>query len=126
MIDKQKQIEEMAKVIEEEQIRIANTTEGFQELMKKGVAYCHAKAFYNTGYRNCKDKVVLTKEQYKELTLARQSIFKMLDERDDKARKETARGILKMLYTAMPKTNVVVEIKRQYGVEVDDDNTKTK
>lgn len=41
--------------------------------------------------------IVLTKEEYNELTLAKQSIFKMLDERDDKARRETAIEILKAL-----------------------------
>lgn len=34
--------------------------------------------------------VVLTREEYDELTLTKQSIFDMLEERDDKARKETA------------------------------------
>ncbi len=33
--------------------------------------------------------------------------------------KDTAKEILQMLYTAMPKTNIVVEIKKRYGVEVE-------
>lgn len=37
----------------------------------------------------------------------------------EKAKKDTAKEILDMLYTAMPKTNIVVEIKKRYGVEVE-------
>ena len=33
--------------------------------------------------------------------------------------KDTAKEILDMLYTAMPKTNIVVKIKKRYGVEVE-------
>lgn len=33
--------------------------------------------------------------------------------------KDTAKEILDMLYTPMPKTNIVIEIKKRYGVEVE-------
>lgn len=39
---------------------------------------------------------------------------------NEQIRKETAREILQMLYTAMPKTNIVVEIKKRYGVKVEE------
>lgn len=46
---------------------------------------------HRAGYRKIpKGAVVLTREEYDELTLTKQSIFDMLEERDDKARKETA------------------------------------
>jgi hypothetical protein len=38
---------------------------------------------------------------------------------EEVAVKDTAKEILQMLYTAMPKTNIVVEIKKRYGVEVE-------
>lgn len=38
---------------------------------------------------------------------------------EEVAVKDTAKEILDMLYTAMPKTNIVVEIKKRYGVEVE-------
>lgn len=114
-MDKKKQIEGISKVIRpilENRIDI-----GFIPDLDKPIA----EEIYNAGYRKIPDgSVVLTKEKYMELTLAKQSIFKMLDEIDTKARKETAREILSLLYTAIPKTQIVVEIKKRYGVEVEE------
>ena len=51
---------------------------------------------HRAGYRKIpKGAVVLTREEYDELTLTKQSIFDMLEERDDKARKETAEKFAK-------------------------------
>lgn len=50
-----KQIEEMVKVISDEQIKIANDSNEFGKLMQKGVDYCHAEALYNAGYRKKSD-----------------------------------------------------------------------
>lgn len=92
MQDKKKQIEEMAKIL-------------CKNLNCKYCENCfhinQAKRIYKQGYQKVdKDKqVVLTKEQYIDLTLAKQSIFNMLEERDNKARKETAREIFKALYS---------------------------
>lgn len=126
----QKEIEEMAKVLNEEQVRIANTTDGYSDLMKKGVCYCHARALHNAGYRNCKDKVVLSKEEYQK------DFSSQFNKGYKKGSKETAREIFAKLlskdmiereewtednYTAVYETVYVDDIRelaKQYGVEV--------
>jgi regulator of replication initiation timing len=59
-------------------------------------------------------------ENYKkEMPKAMEECEKKIEEIQQQAVKDTAKEILKMLYTAMPKTNIVVEIKKRYGVEVE-------
>lgn len=85
MKTEQEQIEEMEKVIKEEQILIANNSNEFKQLMQKGVGYCHAKALYNAGCRKVvsgRDGFVdLLNEETKELSII------------EKTRKETAKEI---------------------------------
>ena len=139
MDEKQKQIEEMAKIIEEEQIRTANTTDGFQELMKKGVAYCHSKAFYNAGYRKIpEDAVVLTgreNQKYCAYKIIEPQIRGCLDrereleKRLETIRKEMAREIANEIKLAFYRefdelipsimADKIDEIAKQYGVEVE-------
>lgn len=69
-------------------------------------------------YRNCKNKVVLTREEYDELTLTKQSIFDILEERDDKASKETAKEILDKVSKHYGGA-WLVELYKEYGLEVD-------
>lgn len=38
----------------------------------------------------------------------------------DEIRKETAMEILELLYSQMPKTQIVVEIEKRYGVKITD------
>lgn len=65
------------------------------------------------------DSVVLSREEYDELTLTKQSIFDMLEEQDDKARKETAKEILERGKYCMP-SGLRDWIKERYGVEVEE------
>lgn len=57
-----KMIEEMEQVLQDEQIRIANSVDGFKQLMKNGVCNCHATALYNAGYRKIADDEILIKK----------------------------------------------------------------
>ena len=53
---------------------------------------------YNLGYRNCKDKVVLSMEEFDEFRKDRAEVIFLKKQITDQARKETAREILKELY----------------------------
>lgn len=67
-MNKEQQIEEIEKVLQDEQLRISNTTDGFKKLMKDGVCKCHAEALYNAGYRKtfASDFASDTQKAYKE------------------------------------------------------------
>lgn len=56
-MNKEQQIKEIEKVLQNEQLRISNTADGFKQLMKEGVCKCHAEALYNAGYRKVPDDV---------------------------------------------------------------------
>ena len=84
MNDKQKEIEEMAKALD-----------AIEAIMWENAAYDTsdmAKSFYNAGYRNCKDKAVLTKEEQDKILQATQKRIEQLKkERNDyKQRYESA------------------------------------
>ena len=63
-MEQEKMIMEMEAILEQEQIKIANTVEEFAKLQKVGITRCNAEALYNA---NCRvvheDQVVLTKEE---------------------------------------------------------------
>lgn len=123
---KQEQIEEMEKVIKEEQILIANNSNEFKQLMQKGVGYCHAKALYNAGCRKVvsgRDGFVdLLNEETKELSII------------EKTRKETAKEILQTLYDKCYEINDetgesmdnfvsdddILSLANHYGVEIEE------
>lgn len=61
-------IKDMEQVLKYEQIRIANSVDGFKQLMKNGVCNCHATALYNANYRKvADDEIVIKKSEYEEL-----------------------------------------------------------
>lgn len=63
-MNKEQQIKEIEKVLQDEQLRISNTADGFKQLMKEGVCKCHAEALYNAGYRKVPDgEVTLSPEE---------------------------------------------------------------
>ena len=131
---KQEQIEEMEKVIKEEQILIANNSNEFKQLMQKGVGYCHAKALYDAGYR----KVLLDTENGKAVDVSQYAPWELIEghtEREvEKARKETAREILDMLYDEgidkeileccricdVNGVSLAKQICEKYGVEIEE------
>lgn len=51
MKNKEKQIEEIAKVLQDEQIKTTNTFEEFAKRQQLGINKCNAEALYNAGYR---------------------------------------------------------------------------
>lgn len=78
-----------------------------------------AKYLTEQGYRQCKDKVVLDKEEWASL---HEEYAKALYEKDKQAREETAREILTELYCT-PKEKVenkIKELARFIGVEVEE------
>jgi hypothetical protein len=104
----QKEIEEMAKdLIRGTGLKV---TERAEFLIKE------------LGYRNVKDKIVLSKEKYVDLTLAKQSIFKMLDEREEQARKETAEKLIKFVSEHCDNETIIWQldefVAKQFGVEI--------
>lgn len=93
-----KEIEEMAKVLDE-----------IEAIMWENAAYDTpdmAKAFYNAGYRNVKNKVVIPEEITEETSP--EDIIKIV-KYNEKVRKEMAREIY----------NVFRQIFKNYGVEVE-------
>lgn len=133
MSAKQEQIEEMEKVIKEEQILIANNSNEFKQLMQKGVGYCHAKALYNAGYR----KVLFDTENGKVVDVSQYAPWELIEghiEREvEKARKETAKEILQTLYDKcyeidteydesignFVSDNDILCLAKHYGVEIE-------
>ena len=76
-----------------------------------------------------KNSVVLTREEYEDLQTAKDFDYGYNEGEKNteayyknlalpQARKETARKILELLYSQMPKTQIVVEIGKRYGVEI--------
>lgn len=113
-MDKQKEIEEMAHNLCLKELYC-------EDCERDGVclAYSTATIIYNAGYRKIPEgAVVLTREEYGAISLERAT--DMLASIQAQARKETAKEILSLLYTAIPKTQIVVEIKKRYGVEVEE------
>lgn len=127
--NKQKEIEEMAKDIEKYVVR------DWSKVLYIG----SAEALYNAGYRNAKDKVVLSKEEYEELRQERSDYITELQETHNEncrlrikledIRKETARQILSRAKNKMKKVDgaialnyaiaVIEELAKEYGVEVE-------
>lgn len=85
-----------------------------------------ASYLYGEGYRNCKDKVVLAKEEYEELRQERSDYITELQETHNEncrlrieledIRKETAREILERGKLCMP-SGLREWIEKQYGVK---------
>lgn len=104
MIDREKMIEEIEKVLQLEQMKIANTTEEFAKLQKIGITRCNAEALYNAGcLKISEDMVVLTREEYERLASyiseerAREIFHEETEKLKEKIRKETAVKILSEL-----------------------------
>ena len=148
--NKQKEIEEMARVIKEANeiscIRTCDNCEYYEDDIKC-ISFGQAIALHNAGYRNCKDKVVLTEEEYAELKQAktllelREETIKYLEDANiryakalelkvnEKERQETAREIIAKVKEKMKKVDgaialnyaiaVIEELAKQYGVEVE-------
>ena len=146
-----KQIEEMANISTKEEIDARNRRGKEKDELRQALLHyataeasggikslidCEGCAFYlyeNLGYRKIpEDSVVLSREEYDELTLTKQSIFDMLEERDDKARKETAKEIIDMLIPNCEvcdenwhkgclclRAMIAEKIVKQFGVEVE-------
>ena len=95
-------------------------------------SYRMATRLYNAGYKNCKDKVVVSKEELNTLIGNIEKSSEIKAEELDKARKETAREILQELKTkaiengnknpimgARVSERDLCEFAKEYGVEVE-------
>jgi hypothetical protein len=108
-----KEIEEMAKVIKDN---------AWKDIKEVEAVVC-ATELYEQGYRQCKDKVVLTREEHKIINHNiehLESVCNDLEIRLEHARKETAEKILNELYCT-PKEKVenkIKELARFIGVEI--------
>ena len=96
-----------------------------------------ANELYEQGYRQCKDKVVLSREEYEEMIadikVSKEKLARIIDSAKDKARKETAEKILKeILFVKSVKgwqenkqlvefgnriVDKIEELAKQFGVE---------
>lgn len=139
-MNENKEIEEMARKICMYYIE-GNCTVDKQPCNCDCANYLYAKKFYRVGYRNCKDKVVLSKEEYEELRRERSDYITELQETHNEncrlrieledIRKETAREILKALKNMAYRSNdwshgthpmvvevdSIEEIAEKYGVD---------
>lgn len=114
--ENQIEIEEMAKLMCEEYGNMCGEcpcTDCANEL--------HAQRLHNAGYRNCKDKVVLSKEELNTLIGNIEKSSEIKAEELEKVRKETAREILsKVDYESNGQTKQITDLlRKQYGVEVE-------
>ena len=129
----QKEIEEMARCIAFElcpkRHAHANWGEKAQCYSDNNFTECKqiknvVDKLYNAGYRNCKDKVVLSKEDLKQMVRAK---IKCIDNMAIITRKETAREILKDWqncavagnYYTKALSEHINKLAKQYGMEVE-------
>ena len=127
-----KQIEEMVRVYCDYCQNQIGERDCEYKLSKQCSVFDECEIFFNAGYRNCKDKVVLTREEEKglrrELKIT-QTQRNELSERNiqllnkvDQACKETAREILQWLKEHCDFVGFgIVEtyFREQYGVEIE-------
>ena len=142
MEDKEKQIEEMAKILKGYCCLIGGTpTKGDCYQCQKGFASCfdYAKHIYNAGYRKIDKEIVLSREEYKQLLdNAIRVNIEYLDHELAQARKETAEKILDNVFSYMGKNQnfilvdgepqtwldclkiweFMLELAKQFGVEI--------
>lgn len=134
-MDREKIIKEMEAILEQEQIKIANTVEEFAKLQKVGITRCNAEALYNANCQVIPDgAVVLTREEYTKFKKnGRENEFYALYNEIDQARKEIKDAvnertiaIIKDLighrfaYYMKDKTNGTVVCCADYVVDEDD------
>ena len=135
MDEKEKQIEEMARVYCDYCQNQIGERDCEYKLSKQCSVFDECEIFFNAGYRNCKDKVVLDQADIDEFRKDQAEVKFLKKQLQDQARKETARefaiklkenDLLKSLigdgwivsYVEICK--VIDEIAKQYGVEVEE------
>lgn len=124
-----KEIEEIAKLIDDRLIEARN----WLGSMNRGEGYWIATALHNAGYRNCKDKVVLTRAEYNDLKGLEERFDDYLIKEIKETRKETAREIfaklqgIGKLHTEFDWNDYLeidvddfYKLAKQYGVEVEE------
>lgn len=123
MNDKEKQIEiqkMQQEIFDSCAWRFSRHPEDYRE-----VANDIGEDLYNLGYRNCKDKVVLTREEFDEFRKDRAEVIFLKKQIIEQARKETAREfaekLKKKLYTnnycqEIVTKEMIQELEKQYGV----------
>lgn len=79
-MEKDKMIEELEAILEQEQIKIANTVEEFTKLQKVGITRCNAEALYNANCRIVSEgSIVLSKEEYDDLQSEYDKVYKQAE-----------------------------------------------
>lgn len=87
-------------------------------------AYAYAKSFYDAGYRNVKDKVVLSKQEYERLSIFQ---FTTAQQIMSETRKETAKKIYSFLveYYGCDDWNLLLHnFAQKFDIEVDNGGTE--
>lgn len=118
-MDEKKQIEEIYDIISD----CCNNKSEDECIETMNCDECKAISLYNAGYRNCKDKVVLTSEEYDEIKQY-QSYIPELKKAFDKIRKETVREIYREIIELSEnpcnsREEIYSEVFGKYGVEVE-------
>ena len=113
---------EMAKLCCWFENRKCTANPGIDDVCDMSCEYGQAcEALMSEGYRNCKDKVVLSKEEYEKLC---HLAYFGYDDVKEQARNETAKEILKELYGQIDEKTpkwVETQVKmkaKQFGVEI--------
>lgn len=139
-MDREKIIKEMEAILEQEQIKIANTVEEFAKLQKVGITRCNAEALYNA---NCQvipeGAVVLTREEMETTDKIPQKIkdfYKWFIEIEkEQACKEYARRIFEKIYekegyyplaSVGTSQNDMIEIAKGFGIKYTPDGVKVE
>lgn len=130
-MNENKEIEEMAKVMAGCEKTCNECFTEFEKLFAQPIQiqnrckYCHAIEYsatlYNAGYRNVKDKVVLSKKEYQN------DFSSQFNKGYEKGSKETAKEILAkaQVYYHQPSDTIILgindfyEIAKEYGVGVE-------
>ena len=124
---KDKEIEEMARIIKAvkyEPFNDGKPTYTVGNQMEDFVFDLIAEELIKQGYRNCKKKVVLSRERYDYLTVCFDKFVEIMEDVKKLERKETAEKILNEVYwlvarrDAMNVLNNIIELAKQFGVEI--------
>lgn len=95
------EIKEIESILQQEQIKIANTVEEFVKLQKVGITRCNAEALYESNCRIIHENaVVITKEKYENLKTLPERLYNAME----KKMEEKVKSVLFEIFAPYKKT----------------------
>ena len=114
-MDEIKNIQEIAKIIDKSRKLYVEDYESISMYYTPDEYF--AKKIIEKGYQNCQDKVVLTKEEWKQIKNSLYYSREALERKLEKARKETAKEIIDKVDDMIGGKLIAQALKEIYEVE---------